>query len=63
MHAVPSPCTGICTLDPQDLCIGCGRTLSEIAEWSSAGPARQRGIAVAAAERLAARGGRTAQPR
>ena len=36
MSAVPSPCTGVCTLDDaQDLCVGCGRTLDEIAAWST----------------------------
>ena len=30
-----SPCTKICTLDPRtDICIGCYRTLNEIAGWS-----------------------------
>jgi hypothetical protein len=31
-----TPCTKVCTVDPRTgLCIGCGRTLSEIARWSS----------------------------
>lgn len=25
-----SPCVGLCTLDDDDVCIGCGRTLDEI---------------------------------
>ncbi|RTL50921.1 MAG: DUF1289 domain-containing protein [Bradyrhizobiaceae bacterium] len=29
-----SPCVSICTIDPRiGLCIGCARTLSEIANW------------------------------
>jgi predicted Fe-S protein YdhL (DUF1289 family) len=33
---VASPCTGVCTLDAGSICIGCGRTLDEIARWSAA---------------------------
>jgi uncharacterized protein len=39
--AVPSPCINICRLDAQGLCVGCRRTLGEIAEWSAAGDARR----------------------
>jgi predicted Fe-S protein YdhL (DUF1289 family) len=39
--AVASPCVNICRLDAQNLCIGCRRTLSEIAEWSHASDARR----------------------
>jgi predicted Fe-S protein YdhL (DUF1289 family) len=42
--AVPSPCIDVCRLDAEGLCVGCRRTLNEIAEWSSAGEARQREI-------------------
>jgi len=38
---VASPCVDICRLDPQGLCIGCRRTLGEIAEWSQATDARR----------------------
>jgi predicted Fe-S protein YdhL (DUF1289 family) len=31
-------------VDAQGLCIGCRRTLGEIAEWSKAGDARRREI-------------------
>jgi predicted Fe-S protein YdhL (DUF1289 family) len=41
-------------MDPRsDTCLGCGRTLGEIAEWGMAQPARQRAIAQDAAARLA----------
>ncbi len=30
---VRSPCTGVCALDEQDLCIACRRSGMEIAEW------------------------------
>jgi uncharacterized protein len=41
ISAVPSPCVDICRLNAQGLCIGCRRTLSEIAEWSHASDARR----------------------
>ena len=30
---VPSPCIGVCTLDENDVCLGCFRDLSEIGGW------------------------------
>jgi predicted Fe-S protein YdhL (DUF1289 family) len=34
--AIASPCTKVCTIDPRSgLCHGCGRTLDEIARWTS----------------------------
>ena len=30
---VRSPCTGVCALDDEDLCIACRRSGMEIAEW------------------------------
>ncbi len=34
---VPSPCQSICSMDAKDgLCLGCLRTLQEIAQWSQA---------------------------
>lgn len=32
--AVPSPCTGVCQLDSEDICLGCFRSRSEIARWT-----------------------------
>lgn len=33
---VPSPCIGVCRMDPHTgLCEGCLRTIEEIAHWSS----------------------------
>ncbi|HEX7130759.1 MAG TPA: DUF1289 domain-containing protein [Rhodanobacteraceae bacterium] len=31
----PTPCIGVCRLDPQGFCIGCRRTLDEIARWGT----------------------------
>jgi len=33
-HAVPSPCLGVCSLDADRHCDGCGRSIDEIARWS-----------------------------
>ncbi len=30
----PSPCNSICTLDDNDRCLGCKRTLDEIVRWT-----------------------------
>ena len=30
-----TPCVGLCKLDQHAMCIGCGRSLQEIADWSS----------------------------
>ena len=40
-----SPCIKICTYDPgSGLCLGCGRTLAEIAGWASFSDAERRRI-------------------
>ncbi|WP_075640113.1 DUF1289 domain-containing protein [Rhizobium oryziradicis] len=42
---IESPCTGICTIDQQTaFCLGCGRSLAQIAAWSSYAPATRRAI-------------------
>jgi len=52
-----SPCNDICTIDrPTGLCVGCGRSLSEIGEWASASEARRRAIFVLLPARIAALG-------
>ncbi|WP_079729914.1 DUF1289 domain-containing protein [Novosphingobium mathurense] len=34
MNSVPSPCTGVCRIDPgSGFCLGCKRTMDEIADW------------------------------
>ena len=32
-----SPCLGVCQLDTQETCVGCGRSVDEIARWRSMG--------------------------
>jgi predicted Fe-S protein YdhL (DUF1289 family) len=54
---IPSPCTGICTMDAAlGLCLGCGRTADEIIEWSSAGDVRRSAIWAILPERIDALG-------
>lgn len=50
---VESPCVGICALNAQSVCTGCGRTLAEIAEWSQASDSRRRRVVELAAARRA----------
>lgn len=55
---VASPCNAVCTINPAyRACIGCGRTLAEIAEWGRATPDRQRAILALLPERLLRRQG------
>jgi predicted Fe-S protein YdhL (DUF1289 family) len=40
-----SPCVKICTYEPgAGMCLGCGRTLAEIAGWAALGDAERRRI-------------------
>jgi len=45
-----------CCLDAQDICLGCGRSLSEILEWGPADAARRQAICASAQARRQARG-------
>nr|WP_306660422.1 DUF1289 domain-containing protein [Pseudomonas nunensis] len=49
--AVPSPCSGVCRLDEQKVCLGCFRHVEDIREWRSADDDRRRVICVQAAQR------------
>jgi hypothetical protein len=41
----PSPCLGICIMDPRTRqCRGCLRTVEEIAAWYEASPAEKRAL-------------------
>lgn len=49
-----SPCRKICVYRPGvRLCVGCGRTLEEIAAWSALGEAARLAIMATLPERLA----------
>ena len=42
---IASPCTAICRIEPETgWCLGCGRTLAEIAAWPAADEAMQKTI-------------------
>ena len=59
MNFVPpaptTPCVKICVVDPlSSLCIGCGRTVAEIALWPEMGEAERRAIMIDLPQRLSA---------
>jgi uncharacterized protein len=40
-----SPCVGVCRLDPKGAaCLGCGRTMAEIAAWPDLSEAERKAI-------------------
>jgi uncharacterized protein len=45
MAEIESPCVKVCVLDPVSKhCIGCGRSLAEIAGWTGFSPEERRRI-------------------
>lgn len=50
---VASPCVRACTLDDDEVCIGCGRTLEEIKAWGGADSVARRRIIAASQTRKA----------
>ena len=59
--APASPCLNICVLDIARTCIGCGRTLDEIARWGRMSAAEQWQV-VARLERVRQQEAATASP-
>lgn len=41
-QTIPSPCSGVCQLDPAGLCLGCRRSGPEIARWRQMGDDERR---------------------
>jgi len=42
---IDSPCIKVCVMDPaQGICLGCGRTLDQIARWSAMAEEERAGI-------------------
>jgi predicted Fe-S protein YdhL (DUF1289 family) len=67
---VSTPCVNVCVLDPLSaLCIGCGRTVAEIAAWATMSEPERIAVMAGLAQRLTearsrtARGGRVASRR
>lgn len=50
---IVTPCIKVCTMDATSrLCMGCGRTLDEIARWGTMTPDERERIMAALPERL-----------
>ena len=48
-----TPCVNVCLLDCEfGLCVGCGRTIDEIASWASLSDGERRAIMAALPARL-----------
>lgn len=54
-NSTANPCVRNCCLDEQDVCLGCGRTLSEITGWSRLSEQERRKVLEASAARRDAR--------
>ncbi len=56
-NPVPSPCISICRMDAHSgFCIGCQRSLNEIAAWGQASDDYKRSVWLAIEQRRAAQG-------
>ena len=53
---VQSPCISVCSLDENDVCLGCFRDLSEIGAWGKMDDAEKRDVLSRAAVRERASG-------
>jgi hypothetical protein len=52
---ISSPCNRVCVMHPASrLCVGCGRSLDEIARWAALSEAERRAILARLPARLAA---------
>ncbi len=52
---VETPCVKTCTLDARSgLCLGCGRTIDEIAQWTNLSEAERKRVMAELPQRLAA---------
>jgi predicted Fe-S protein YdhL (DUF1289 family) len=58
--SIESPCTRVCVLDAESgLCIGCGRSGTEIGGWSTASPSERRSVMAELPARLSKLSGGT----
>ena len=59
-----TPCISVCQIDPRtNLCLGCGRTLPEIARWSTMDGTERRAIMAQLAARMSDAGLESVEPR
>ncbi|OGT82823.1 MAG: hypothetical protein A3H91_16000 [Gammaproteobacteria bacterium RIFCSPLOWO2_02_FULL_61_13] len=56
LDLVESPCTKVCVLGRDQICIGCGRSVEEISNWGQADAQRRREICHSARTRKLAKG-------
>jgi predicted Fe-S protein YdhL (DUF1289 family) len=60
---IATPCTRVCVVHPTaNLCIGCGRSLDEIARWIDLGDAERARIMAQLPARVAAMTGANDEP-
>lgn len=53
---IETPCVKICTLDARNvLCLGCGRTIDEIARWATMSASERSRVMSELPDRLAVR--------
>jgi predicted Fe-S protein YdhL (DUF1289 family) len=52
MSLIETPCINVCVVDRSGHCVGCGRSLSEIATWSTLTDEARRRIMAALPQRL-----------
>jgi predicted Fe-S protein YdhL (DUF1289 family) len=56
MAEIETPCVKVCTVDPRaGLCLGCGRTMDEIAYWTRISADERKRIMAELPARIAAR--------
>lgn len=48
---IETPCVKICVIDDDGLCVGCARTLDEIASWGSMSEEQRGAVMLALPER------------
>ncbi|SDT92590.1 DUF1289 domain-containing protein [Halopseudomonas salegens] len=53
---VRSPCIAVCSLDEQDMCIGCQRTGDEITRWGRMTDDQRRAVLTLVEQRARAQG-------
>ncbi|MCP4769731.1 MAG: DUF1289 domain-containing protein [Gammaproteobacteria bacterium] len=58
LQPAESLCIDLCTLDDNDICVGCFRSIDEICAWAGAAEEQRRLILQAATDRRSGNGGR-----